>query len=225
MDSISKQFITKILDDPECEVRLDAGDYAYVYGALQHFLNSGGTVKALSRKVISDFTRFLLESDINPLEGQEIIRPYMFCGDLTAVSLPEIPSSIKEIRVGAYKNVTSSDTVIIVPGTVYSVSAAAFDTLDNIESIIFEDGVEYIAVGAIKDCKNLKTVEIPNSVKELRHFISADYAIRKNISIKFNGTTDEFYEKLTMPLDEFRNNSYFSSFKEVLNKNNEIMFN
>lgn len=214
MDNISKKFITKLLDDPECESRLDAGNYDYAYSALQNLVSYEGP-KSTVRKVVSDFTVFLLESDVNPLEGQTLIRPYTFCGDLTSVSLPDIPSSVEEIRVSAYKNVVSSDKVIIIPGTVNHVDSAAFDTLDNIETIIFEDGAEFIATGAIKDCKNLTTVEIPSSLKVIYHIISAEHNIRKNITIKFNGTSEEFIGKLGMP-----NSTYFKSFKEVLDQNN-----
>ncbi len=56
---------------------------------------------------------------------------------------------------------------IIIPGTVKRIETNAFAYNSTLETVIMEEGVEYIGNGAFRECKNLQTVQMPNSISTM----------------------------------------------------------
>ena len=86
-----------------------------------------------------------------------------------------IPDSVVEIGEGAFSNLSGLKTIII-PSTVKKIAQNAFSYNSTLETVIMQarekedgtiEGVEYIGVSAFKNCENLITVQMANSVKEI----------------------------------------------------------
>ena len=218
INSKSKEYLTKLLDDPSMEKEIDSENWDKVYKYLLHMIN--GEQLALTDKfeIHSDLTRFLLESGINPLDGRDHISGYTFYGEYDLGELPVIPSSIKKINSRAYtKVVTHEPMEITIPGTVETVDTYAFSECNDLTKVIIEDGVKEIDSFAIFDCKNINYIELPNSLTRLDYIVSAlDRSDLNNIVIKFNGSADEFIK-----LVDFSNSTNYFSRIHVLDKNDE----
>ena len=218
INSKSKEYLTKLLDDPNMEKEIDSENWDKVYKYFLHMIN--GEQLALTDKfeIHSDLTRFLLESGINPLDGRDHISGYTFYGEYDLGELPVIPSSIKKINSRAYtKVVTYEPMEITIPGTVETVDTYAFSECNDLTKVIIEDGVKEIESFAIFDCKNINYIELPNSLTKLGYIVSAmDRSDLNNIVIKFNGSADEFIK-----LVDFSNSTNYFSRIHVLDKNDE----
>ena len=86
-----------------------------------------------------------------------------------------LPESVISIGEGAFANLEGLRTIII-PSTVKRIEANAFRNNNTLETVIMEEkenndgtieGVEYIGSQAFRECSNLKTVKMANSVKEM----------------------------------------------------------
>ena len=86
-----------------------------------------------------------------------------------------IPDSVTAIGQGAFSNVEGLKTIII-PSTVKRIERDAFRNNSTLETVIMQEkvnddgsieGVEYIGDAAFKECDNLKTVQMANSVTEV----------------------------------------------------------
>ena len=82
-----------------------------------------------------------------------------------------IPDSVTAIGEGAFANVEGLKTIII-PSTVKRIEMNAFRNNQTLETVIMQEkdgqGVEYIGSYAFMECPNLITVQMANSVKEMR---------------------------------------------------------
>lgn len=87
------------------------------------------------------------------------------CSNLENVNLGQI----KEISFDVFENcpklteITIPKTLVSGPGTVGGV----FTGTTNLTSVIFEEGTTTIVSGILKDCKEITTVAIPNTVKKI----------------------------------------------------------
>ena len=88
-----------------------------------------------------------------------------------------IPDTVEEIGEGAFSNLSGLKTIII-PSTVKRIAMNAFAYNSTLEQVIMQErekedgtieGVEYIGAYAFQDCKNLITVQMANSVKEIEY--------------------------------------------------------
>ena len=86
-----------------------------------------------------------------------------------------IPDSVTAIGQGAFSNVEGLKTIII-PSTVKRIEKDAFRNNSTLETVIMQEkvnedgsieGVEYIGDSAFHECRNLKTVQMANSVTEV----------------------------------------------------------
>ena len=218
VNSKSKEYLTRLLDDPNMQKEIDSENWDKVYKYFLHMF-SGSSMSIEERfEIYSDLTRFLLESGINPLVGQDHISGYTFYGEYDLEELPVIPSSIKTINSKAYTEVVTHEPMeLTIPGTVEIVDTYAFSECNDLTKLIIEDGVKEIESFAIFDCKNIKYIELPNSLTRLGYMVSAmDRSDLNNIVIKFNGSTDEFIKLV----DFSKSTNYFSRI-HVLDKNDE----
>ena len=218
VNSKSKEYITKLLDDPNMEKEIDSENWDKVYKYFLHMFSGSPMSVEEKFEIYSDLTRFLLESGINPLVGQDHISGYTFYGEYDLEELPAIPSSIKKIKPKAYTEVVTHEPMeLIIPGTVETVETYAFSECNDLTKLIIEDGVKEIESFAILDCKNIKYIELPNSLTRLGYIVSAiDRSDLNNIVVKFNGSADEFIK-----LVNFSNSMNYFSRIHVLDKNDE----
>lgn len=81
-----------------------------------------------------------------------------------------IPDSVTAIGEGAFANVEGLKTIII-PSTVKRIETNAFRNNQTLETVIMQEkdgqGVEYIGSFAFRECPNLTTVQMANTVKEM----------------------------------------------------------
>ena len=218
INSKSKEYLTKLLDDPNMEKEIDSENWDKVYKYFLHMFKGSPLSVEERFKIYSDLTRFLLESGINPLVGQDHISGYTFYGEYDLEELPAIPSSIKTINSKAYTEVVTHEPMeITIPGTVETVDIYAFSECNDLTKLIFEDGVKEIGSFAIFDCKNLKYIELPNSLTVLGYIVSAtDRSDLDNVVVKFNGSADEFIK-----LVDFSNSMNYFSRIHVIDNNDE----
>ena len=218
VNSKSKEYLTKLLDDPNMEKEIDSENWDKVYKYFLHMFSGSPMGVEEKFEIYSDLTRFLLESGINPLVGQDHISGFTFYGEYDLEELPAIPSSIKKIKPKAYTEVVTHEPMeLTIPGTVETVETYAFSECNDLTKLIIEDGVKEIESFAIFDCKNIKYIELPNSLKRLGYIVSAmDRSDLNNIVVKFNGSADEFIK-----LVNFSNSMNYFSRIHVIDNNDE----
>ena len=122
INSKSKEYLTKLLDDPNMEKEIDSENWDKVYKYFLHMFSGSPMSVEEKFEIYSDLTRFLLESGINPLVGQDHISGFTFYGEYDLEELPVIPSSVKKINSKAYTEVVTHEPMeLTIPGTVETV--------------------------------------------------------------------------------------------------------
>lgn len=110
----------------------------------------------------------------------------------------------------AYSGIKS----IVVPASVEIINGNAFCGCMNLESIVFEEGSKLKTIGynAFKFCKNLKSIELPNTVKTINHYVFSYCLSLQSIVIPleckvdfraFEGWTAEQTIKFRIPEEKF----------------------
>ena len=221
----SKKFIKTLLNDPNIADEIDAGNWDKVYDYFLQFLDRECKKRYIRvLEIQADLTRFLLDSGIDPLEGQDYMPGFTFYGEFKLEDIPEIPSSIKAIDPYAYfELVTNKPMELRIPGTVKAIGMCAITVCNDITKIIIEDGVEGIDHHAIHRCDNLEYIELPNSLKKIGYLVDTEENPRyRKTVIKFNGSADEFRNLLQAEVIRYRVD-IFGHFRKlhVIDKNNE----
>ena len=221
INSKSKEYLTKLLDDPNMEKEIDSENWDKVYKYFLHMFSGSPMSVEEKFEIYSDLTRFLLESGINPLVGQDHISGFTFYGEYDLEELPAIPSSIKKIKPKAYTEVVTHEPMeLTIPGTVETVETYAFSECNDLTKLIIEDGVKEIESFAILDCKNIKYIELPNSLTRLGYIVSAlDRSDLNNVVVKFNGSADEFIKLV----NSSNSMNYFSRIHVIDNNDERIV--
>ena len=107
------------------------------------------------------------------------------------LTIPDIVTSIAE---GAFSNVEGLKTIII-PSTVKTIEQNAFRNNQSLETVIMQekvnedgtiDGVENISNSAFRECKNLKTVQMANSVTSIGNAAFYEDTSLVNINLSKN---------------------------------------
>lgn len=106
-----------------------------------------------------------------------------------------VPSSVTAIGQGAFSQVEGLKTIII-PSTVKEIKQDAFAGNKTLEQVIFktdivngiEQGTEIIGQSAFKDCSNLTTIKIPNTVREIGSACFFGCTSLKNVTLSNNMT-------------------------------------
>ena len=194
INSKSKEYLTKLLDDPNMEKEIDSENWDKVYKYFLHMINREQLALTDKFEIHSDLTRFLLDSGINPLEGQDYMPGFTFYGEFKLEDIPEIPSSIKEIKPFAYSElVTHKPMELRIPGTVKKIGGNAINACKEITKIIIEDGVKELDGFVIANCENIEYIELPNSLKKIGYLVDPEYypSYKKTV-IKFNGSASKF---------------------------------
>ncbi len=89
--------------------------------------------------------------------------------------------------------INKSDTHFNLPENTYSVCQNAFYGNRNIENIVIGEGkFEYIAEGAFRECKNLRSIELPKSLKGIGNLAFAYCGRLKSIVLNDNISTIPF---------------------------------
>ena len=220
INSKSKEFISNLLDNPTAADAIDAGDWDKVFKYYFHTLAGADLSVTDKAEIYSDLVRFLLESEVNPLEGRTKIPGFTFYKDYDIAEIPEIPSSIKVISSNAYCEVSTGDPMILrIPGTVEMIDFYAVNGCNDITEIIIEDGVQEIKAHAFIDCNNLKYIELPKSLQRIGYIVDLANRQYKNITVKFMGSADDFLKIVDYP-----NCTYFNRFNFIDENNEPITF-
>ena len=225
----SKKFIKTLLNDPNIVDEIDAGNWDKVYDYFLQFLDRECKKRYIRvLEIQADLTRFLLDSGINPLEGQDYMPGFTFYGEFKLEDIPEIPSSIKEIKPFAYSElVTHKPMELRIPGTVKKIGGNAINSCKEITKIIIEDGVKELDGFIIANCENIEYIELPNSLKKIGLLVDPEYypSYRKTV-IKFNGSASKFKHMVQAEMLKHRyldDSDLLKHFRKlhVIDKNNE----
>lgn len=111
-----------------------------------------------------------------------------------------IPNSVTSIGEGAFANIQGLRTIII-PANVREIQKNAFNGNMTLEKVIFETevqdgeekGVERIGPNAFYGCRRLVSIEMPDTVKEIRSSAFFGCSDLKNIKISKNITNIPAY--------------------------------
>ena len=87
----------------------------------------------------------------------------MACQNLQSIDIPE---SVKKIGIGAFKDCTSL-TKVMIPKSVEELGDGSFYNCTNLEEFTFESPCSLKSFTDYFDLSKVKTVTIPNSVKEI----------------------------------------------------------
>lgn len=88
---------------------------------------------------------------------------FMACQNLQSIDIPE---SVKKIGIGAFKDCTSL-TKVMIPKSVEELGYGSFYNCTNLEEFTFESPCSLKSFTDYFDLSKVKTVTIPNSVKEI----------------------------------------------------------
>ena len=137
-------------------------------------------------QTVSKVARVLEKAGIDPIPELSFIPEGYFL--LSSIQEYTTPSNIKRI---CYKAFYASDVENVhVTGNVYDVNQYVFEGCDFLESIIFDEGVEYIDDSVFYSCEELTRVVLPKSLKRIGHnvFNRCD----KLTELTYNGTCEEW---------------------------------
>jgi hypothetical protein len=119
------------------------------------------TVTAIYEKAFFDksFKSVILPNTLKEIEDYA----FMGCEKLQSIDIPE---SVKKIGIGAFKDCTSL-TKVMIPKSVEELGFGAFCSCTNLEEFTFETPCSLKSFTDYFDYSKVKTVTIPNSVKEI----------------------------------------------------------
>jgi len=157
----------------------------------------------------SQVTEVVFEGKVTEIQSEA----FMGCINLKSIKLPNtvtkigdlafchagmaemtLPSNLKEIGASAFSY--SKLRTITVPGGAMSGRAeltgnrgSIFNRCQNLQSVIFENGVTFIPMNMFCDCGALESVTIPNSVKSIENSAFCNCVSLKNVTIPYGVTT------------------------------------
>lgn len=127
-----------------------------------------------------------------------IIKSYT--GTASTLIIPDSIEGYPVVEIGEAAAKESNIQVLIIPSTVRIIHYAAFSESKVISVVILPDesgagGLKKIGFGAFSNCKQLKTVSLPNSIEEIGDEAFEDcsnlYRINIPANIKFLGTSEK----------------------------------
>ncbi len=137
-------------------------------------------------QTVSKVARALERADIDPIPDLSFIPEGYFL--LSLIKEYTTPSNIKRI---CYKAFYASDVERVhITSNVYDVNQFAFEGCDFLESIIFDEGVEYIDDAVFYSCEELTTVVLPKSLNRIGHNVFN--GCNKLTEITYRGTCDDW---------------------------------
>ncbi len=97
-------------------------------------------------------------------DGVEIITEYALtgCKNIKKFTLPQ---TLREIERFAF--IKSAMSSIVIPSSVNKIGASAFQLCQELETLVFPDGITEIAMGVASNCEKLSYVYIPSSVTSI----------------------------------------------------------
>lgn len=127
------------------------------------------------------------------------------------ISNINLPSSLKHIGSGAFKN-CSNITKVNIPNSVNNIDDEAFDNCLNIESLslgsVSDSSLTEIGINAFRGVSKVENIDLPDSVKSIGAFAFSSTSDSKLKS--FNITNNSLLEEIGA--SAFNNNKLLSSF-------------
>jgi len=109
---------------------------------------------------------------------------FVLCENVTSLTIPE---GVKVIPNSAFVNAGIKQ--LKIPSTVTCVEDYAFYGCNNLESLILPETIEKIGCCAFAECKRLKNVDIPDSVK-----IIGEQVFEPDVIVNYAGSKEEWNE-------------------------------
>lgn len=178
---------------------VEIGNRAFAYAINLEYINFPTSLRRIGESAFAECIRFKVDPVVFP-EGMEKISTFLFldCEELTGEIV--LPSTIKTIGTGAFFQ--SKITSINLPEGLTTIGDAAFyacrlkevcipESCQNIEgSSTFQlnltleklhlpEGLEYIPSSFCNNCRELRDIKIPSTVKVIRN-----YAFWQCVSLK-----------------------------------------
>ena len=127
-------------------------------------------------------------------DDEFVISDGVLVSNLPCYSKLEIPNSVKKIISRVDPNFRKVYKEIIVPASVEEFSSDCFDNCENLENVVFEEGsaLKSIPDRCFCDCHNLKSINLPDSIKYIGYYAFARTKIqREAVSIPENCTVND----------------------------------
>lgn len=119
------------------------------------------------------------------------IKEYAFSG-CTGLTEIELPPQLEEVDYGSFYG-CSGLTEITIPSSVKTIRSGAFERCTSLESVTLSEGIREIGTEAFK-LTNLKSLNIPKSVKKLGHDILFNFFHVAYIKIEAPSQLEETFD-------------------------------
>lgn len=156
-----KEFIENSID------LIESNNFVEIYEDLAYDIDP---THSLQEQLIGEFTKTMLEADIDPLAHLPYIPTAYLYGQ--NVSYFGIPSHIDNI--GNYAFEESELEEIIIPSNIKVIGVKAFCFCESLKRVTIEDGCTIIGDAAFMYCDELKEIFIPASVTTIMNDVFYD---------------------------------------------------
>lgn len=147
-------------------------------------------MKGIAKKTLSLLLTLIIVSSFVALFGASAnvsnytISAGVLTKCLTSASgaVNDIPSTVTEIKGGAFKN-CSSITEVVIPSSVKKIGNNAFDSCTSLKKVTFEGSVCTLGTAAFIHCSALENITLPSGLTEIPNEAFYDCTALKSITI------------------------------------------
>ena len=136
--------------------------------------NCNAIIKTASNKLVIGCSATWIPSSVTEIADSA----FSGVSGLTNIT---IPSSVKYIGIGAFKN--TGLTSVTIPGSIRKIRGDTFCNCSSLGSVTVSEGVTHFDEYAFDTCKNLKSISLPKSLSE----------INVNAFLRCNSLNDVYY--------------------------------
>lgn len=137
------------------EQLIDSNDWETVYYNAQ--------IDIVNNYDIGEFTKLILDADIDPLEHLGHIPVAYLCSTFTDKF--DIPDHITSIGSFAFSNTDIKE--ITIPKSVQHINNKAFSECDSLEIVNIQSGLKTLHSGVFSSCYKLKQINFPTTLTDI----------------------------------------------------------